>query len=180
MLKGMSPGTAMVLLMAGPAINMASIMVVGKVLGKKTMGVYLMSIVMGAVAFALGIDYLLPREWFLDPLVASSACHHGGIPIFNWICVSVLGLLLLYALLKRYVIKKKDPVVATGSDMMVVHVEGMSCNHCRASVDNAIRNLKGVKDVEVDLPTGRAVVHGKVDMKAIRKAVESIGFKLKE
>lgn len=180
MLKGMSPGIAMVLLMAGPAINVASIMVVGKVLGKKTMFVYLMSIILGAIAFALGIDYLLPREWFLNPLVVSSTCCNGGIPIFNWICVSVLGLLLLYALLKRYVIKKKDPKVADGSDILLVHVEGMSCNHCRASVDNAIRKLRGVKDVEVDLPTGRAVVHGKVSVKDIRKAVESIGFKLKE
>ena len=178
MMKGLSPGTALVLLMAGPAVNVASIMVVGKVLGKKTMCVYLLSIIMGAIAFSLGIDYLLPREWF-DSLVVSHACHHGAIPIFNWICVSVLGLLLLYALLKRYVIKKKDPTT-TAPDELLVHVEGMSCNHCKASVDNAIRKLKGVKDVEVDLPTGRAVIHGKTTVEAVRKAVEGIGFKLKE
>ncbi len=35
MMKGMSPGTALVLLMAGPAANIASMMVIGKVLGKK-------------------------------------------------------------------------------------------------------------------------------------------------
>ena len=37
MLKGLSPGAALVLLMAGPAVNFASMLVVGKVLGKKTL-----------------------------------------------------------------------------------------------------------------------------------------------
>ena len=37
MMKGLSPGTALVLLMAGPAVNAASMLVVGKVLGKRTL-----------------------------------------------------------------------------------------------------------------------------------------------
>ena len=37
MMKGLSPGTALVLLMAGPAVNAASMMVVGKVLGRRTL-----------------------------------------------------------------------------------------------------------------------------------------------
>ena len=61
MLKGLTPGAALVLLMAGPACNAASILVVGKVLGKRTMLIYLFSIVMGAIVFGFGIDHLLPR-----------------------------------------------------------------------------------------------------------------------
>ncbi len=64
MLKGLSPGAAFVLLMAGPATNMAAILVIGKVLGRKTLLLYLLSIIVGAMTFGLGIDYLLPREWF--------------------------------------------------------------------------------------------------------------------
>lgn len=36
MMKGLSPGTALVLLMAGPAVNAASMLVVGKVLGRRS------------------------------------------------------------------------------------------------------------------------------------------------
>ena len=41
MMKGMSSGTALVLLMAGPGANIVSMMVIGKVLGKKTFIIYL-------------------------------------------------------------------------------------------------------------------------------------------
>ena len=44
MLKGMSPGAALVLLMAGPATNMAAILVIRKVMGAKTLITYLAAI----------------------------------------------------------------------------------------------------------------------------------------
>ena len=64
MLKGLSPGAALVLLMAGPATNMATILVVNKVLGRKTLTTYLVTIITGAIGFGLLIDYALPAEWF--------------------------------------------------------------------------------------------------------------------
>ena len=73
---------------------------------------------------------------------------------------------------------KKDSAEAEGQ--MMVHIEGMSCNHCRENVEKTIKGLKGVSAVEVDLPTGVAIIHGNVDIKAVRKAVEGIGFKLKD
>ena len=61
MLKGITPGAALVLLMAGPASNMASILVIRKVLGRKTLWLYLLSITLGAFAFGLGVrDFLIP------------------------------------------------------------------------------------------------------------------------
>ena len=180
MMKGLSPGTALVLLMAGPAVNVASILVVNKVLGRKTMLVYIASIVCGAILFALGIDFFLPREWFLDPLKVSGVCTHSSISIFNWVCSGLLALLLLNALVRRYLIKQEEPVESAPEEsVLIVHVEGMSCNHCRANVEKVIAALEGAEEVEVDLPTGRAVVHGKVEKEDVRKAVESIGFKLK-
>ncbi|RAZ17281.1 heavy metal-associated domain-containing protein, partial [Klebsiella oxytoca] len=55
MLKGLSPGAAFVLLMAGPAANFASIIIVSKSLGKKTAAIYLGTIVIGAIAIGLCI-----------------------------------------------------------------------------------------------------------------------------
>ena len=102
MLKGMTPGAALVLLMAGPAVNVASILVIRKVLGGRTLWLYLAAIVGGALAFALGIDYLLPREWFTSALTAISAPCHTHTPWFNILCTIILTLLLIYALLRRY------------------------------------------------------------------------------
>ena len=180
MMKGFSPGTALVLLMAGPAVNMASILVVNKVLGRKTMLVYIASIVCGAILFALGIDYLAP-DLFLNSLSMGEVCSHGEVSLFNWITSGILILLLLNALVRRYIVKQEKPVeVAPEENVLVVYVEGMSCNHCRANVEKVISAIEGAEQVEVDLPTGRAVVHGSVNKESVRAAVESIGFNLKD
>ena len=55
-------------------------------------------------------------------------------------------------------------------------VTGMTCNHCRASVEKAIRRVPGVTDVDVDLPTGVAYVVGAHDADALLAAVSAIGF----
>lgn len=95
MMKGLTPGAALVLLMAGPACNMASILVINKVLGRKVLVKYLAAITVGAVVSGVGIDYLLPREWFTANLISTDACCHEEAGWFAWTCTGVLILLLL-------------------------------------------------------------------------------------
>ena len=47
--KGMSPGTALVFLLSGPATNIATIVVIGKTLGKKATAIYLGSIALCSI-----------------------------------------------------------------------------------------------------------------------------------
>lgn len=101
-MKGLSPGAALVLLMAGPAVNVASMLVIGKVMGRKSLLLYLLSIITGAILFGLGIDYLLPREWFLEPLSAIGSCDHESTSFFHIGCTIALAILLLNALFRRY------------------------------------------------------------------------------
>jgi len=103
MMKGLTPGAGLVLLMAGPASNVASMLLVGKMLGKRTQLIYLLTIVAGAIFFGLGIDYLLPREWFTANLVAQETCCEEP-SLFSWICTGALALMLFNAL----VLKKHD------------------------------------------------------------------------
>lgn len=62
MLKGLSPGTALVLLMAGPAANFASFTLIAREMGRRTAFIYLAWIIAGAIGFGLMIDYLLPSQ----------------------------------------------------------------------------------------------------------------------
>jgi uncharacterized membrane protein YraQ (UPF0718 family) len=55
-LKGVSPGAALVFLLAGPATNMASLTVLTGVLGKRATAIYLASIAVCAVLFGLVVD----------------------------------------------------------------------------------------------------------------------------
>lgn len=189
MMKGLSPGTALVLLMAGPAVNAASILVIHKVMGRRTLLLYLSSIVGGAVAFGLGIDYLLPREWFTSHLEAMRSCCHESPAYFHIGCTILLLILLANALIRRFVSKKECPCGADEDSCtchgdvalpqtVTLHVKGMSCNHCRTNVERAIGALPGVTSVSVDLPSATAVVTGNVAIEDIRQAVEAIGFEI--
>ena len=57
-LKGVSPGAALVFLLAGPATNMASLTVLTGVLGKRATAIYLASIAICAVLFGLIVDQI--------------------------------------------------------------------------------------------------------------------------
>ena len=186
MMKGLSPGTALVLLMAGPAVNAASILVISKVMGRRTMVLYLISIIAGAMGFGLGIDCLLPREWFITPLAHLHNCVHGP-SYFHIACTLLLLALLVNAFVRKYrhghscsCGHAHDASVceAEAADTLALTVKGMSCNHCKANVEKVIRSIPGVQEVEVDLASGRTVVHGIAHREAIAKAVESIGFSL--
>lgn len=55
----------------------------------------------------------------------------------------------------------------------------MSCNHCKNSVEKAIRGLENVENVEVVLGKKAAVVTGKPSDEDVKKAVEDLGFEFK-
>lgn len=171
-MKGLSPGTALVLLMAGPAANFASFTLISREMGRRTALIYLASIVAGAIGFGLLIDYVLPSSWFAIGHHVG-ACHHGqGLSLFPTICSVILCILLVYSLTKRFFIKTK-----TFENMTVKYVvKGMNCPHCQASVAKAISSVEGVTGVDVNLSTGVAEVEGAHDSAAVRKAVEAAGF----
>ncbi len=56
--KGMSPGVALVFLLAGPATNAAGMLMVGKFLGKRSVLIYLASIAVCAVIFGLLLNHI--------------------------------------------------------------------------------------------------------------------------
>lgn len=175
MLKGLTPGAALVLLMAGPACNAASILVVGKVLGKRTMLIYLVSIVLGAIVFGFGIDHLLPREWFNAPISHYAACHEEGVGLFSYLCTAFLLACLVRAFWPWK--QRHHHHHHAESACTIYRVEGMNCNHCAENVRKAIADVEGVEQVDVSLHEGTASVAGSAKEDKIMQAIESIGFK---
>ena len=176
MLKGITPGAALVMLMAGPASNMASILVIRKGLGRKTLWIYLLSITIGAIACGLLMDYCMPKEWFLSHIVQTQACCHETPAVFNIICSVVLFALLAYALIKRFIPTKNKTI---NMEKRTFKVDGMMCNHCRANVEKTLSGLEGVESVSVDLASGTAVVDGEVTDEAIINAITEAGYTAK-
>lgn len=59
-------------------------------------------------------------------------------------------------------------------------VSGMTCDHCAASVREEVGALPGVRQVDVDVPTGRVTVtsDGPLADADVRSAVEEAGYQL--
>ena len=91
LLKGLSPGAALVFLMAGPATNVATMTVIGNSMGRKALLIYLFSIIGGALFFGALVNEFLPASWFTGFSVMDH--EHGFLP--EWI--KTLSTILLLA-----------------------------------------------------------------------------------
>jgi hypothetical protein len=100
-MKGLSPGAALVFLLAGPATNITSLTVIARILGRKATAVYLATIVVFSVllgmatnAFykALGID---ASSWLTGDMTEAPG-------LFSIACGVVLSVLLLRAVVLRF------------------------------------------------------------------------------
>ena len=60
--------------------------------------------------------------------------------------------------------------------MATVKINGMSCQHCVASVTKAIEDVNGVSQVSVDLDKGEATYNGDVREQDVKDAIVKIGF----
>ena len=176
MLKGMSPGCALVLLMAGPAANLASMFVVNKAFGRKATIVYLLSIICGAMGFGVLVDYWPGlREVFVSSLPCHVMHHHMAVSWFNTVCSVALLAMIIVALgakyWKSYQIKRNKT-----TSMKEFKVKGMMCAHCKANVEKGLAALPGVEKVTVDLAKGTALVEGSVPDQLIIDCIEDLGY----
>lgn len=183
MLKGLTPGVGFVLLMAGPAANFASVMVLRKSLGRRATAVYVLSVVVTAILFGLLIDYILPAQWFALSGSPDATAHcHVEWPWFPTLCSTLLVALLIRAFIagaadRRRFRRASNNTSNTDTTMQKVYkVKGMACAHCKATVEKAVGAVAGVSCVAVDLPTGRVAVDGAYDPKAVAEAVSNAGF----
>ncbi len=172
-LKGLSPGTALVLLMAGPAANFASFTLISREMGRRSALIYLAAIVAGAIGFGLLIDYLLPASWFILPGAMPQAGAHCHLGMFPAICSAILVALLLYSYLRR--IFNKTSININNMTKKYI-IKGMNCPHCQATVAKTIGTVDGVTNVDVNLSAGRATVEGEHNAEALMAAVRAAGF----
>ena len=70
--------------------------------------------------------------------------------------------------------------MSTSTSTSTYTVTGMTCGHCVASVTEEISEIDGVRDVAVDLPSGRVTVTSEdvLDSAQVRAAVEEAGYRL--
>ena len=181
MMKGLSPGAALVMLMAGPAVNIASILVVRKSMGNRFTWIYLLTIVGFSIFFGTLINVFgINAIGMTEGCGMHSACCSSETvspSVFQIICSTLLVLFIIIALSMKFFDKFKKQEVVEGTT--VYTVEGMHCNHCKAAVEKSVGNLKGVTSCEATPAANTLVVTGTASADDVRKAVEKAGFEFK-
>ncbi len=170
---GLPPGAAMVFLMAGPATNVAAIGAIYRRFGGMTVSVYLATIVVGSILFALTFDWLL-----VATPIALPDYHEHGVPF--WSTGAALVLLALIAWFAFEDLRRlgsgKRAAQQDGSPELRIPVQGMNCNNCVMRLEKALRATRGIDSVLVTREPGEAVIRGGVDREQVLETIQSAGF----
>jgi uncharacterized membrane protein YraQ (UPF0718 family)/copper chaperone CopZ len=187
---GLSPGAALVFLISGPATNTAALTTLWKVLGRRTTVIYLITVVVCALATGLAVDAIvatgaLPASALVSSADAAAVAghheHEAATGAWWWFQqLSAIGLLAIvaYALWwpRRDAALEAPPMEGT---VVELRVRGMNCNGCVQSLTRALRDCTGVSQVDVRLDDGTARVAGSGMVgDQLRQAVQSLGFEL--
>ena len=172
MLKGISPGSALVFLMTGPATNAATIATIWKIMGKRFAAIYLAVIAGTALASGILLDSL-----FIFGSFSPGTLSHEMLP--DWLhTASAFAVLIMLAttLIRPSAKHLKEVAIPDNQERTELKIKGMTCSHCADTVQRSLQGLPGVASAKVSLSDGIAEVTGaNHDVSVIIKAVEETG-----
>ncbi len=182
--NGLPLGAALVFLMAGPATNVATVGTVYRAFGRQVTVVYLTTVIVGSVGFAM----------LFETLVGGAAlqvghAHEHGVPW--WGATSAILLVLMFgwfglqefrrwqrqAAVDRR-LKRASEASGDAGAAVEIAVGGMTCGNCAEAVESALLAAPGVEMAHVDLNRGSATVWGIAPLSALKTAVQSAGFQV--
>ena len=177
--QGITAGAVFVFLMAGPATNASSIAVIKNILGKKTLYYYVSLIAFTSVLFGVILDtFVIVKSIDHSNLVHD---HHvdGLLPIlFTVLFIGILANSYFHKDKNNISIDLERKSELTLSDQnLAFTVNGMTCSHCKESVESAILSFDTVREASIDLETGGVIISGiDLDGNAIKEKISSRGF----
>lgn len=97
-MKGMSPGVGLLILLAGPAINLSNILVLQKHLGRKAVIINLLAISIVAYALSYVVDGLYHILSWPIAFNIQQEVHEHGHHFFEAICAALMAILLIVSI----------------------------------------------------------------------------------
>ena len=176
--KGLDPGSALVFLMAGPATNVATISVIMKSLGRKTIFLYIATIFSSSIFFGTLINLFLDKNTI--PIMNQS--HHMHFDLISIVSAIALILICAYAIINNSFNKttSENAEASNSADLSFI-VKGMTCNHCKETVTEAINTCDGIQDFTINLESGQTFIYGNnLNKQQIITSINNVGFSIGE
>jgi len=173
--KGISPGAALVFLITGPATNIATITIMSKILGKKAVVIYIITVAIAAII----AGYILNILGLNLPMI--DIIRSGGkmeISLLQKISCIILFALLAFTISQRLAKRFGIGVKNLPSDLEI-EVKGMTCEHCAASLNTAIKKIDGILSLDINVDSGIIKINAETPhllYPLIEKAITNSGF----
>jgi copper chaperone CopZ len=167
--KGVLPGAALVLLIAGPATNTVTISFVYKRMGKKITVLYIVAIILVSVFFGLVFDMMVLKNGINLEFITA-----GGRFLPYWFKI-LAGVVLVIIFLNtkfdlgRFRMKEK-------SHLQRIIVPDMTCQHCKMKITEALQTIPEVKKVDINLNKKEVAVNNEASRKVIIAKIRKEGY----
>jgi hypothetical protein len=172
--KGVLPGAALALLIAGPATNSVTISFVYKRMGKRIAVIYLFSIIAVSVVTGLIFDLLWKSIGANIDLVSAGGVHlPDGIKYAAAVFMALIFLNSRFDLRKLLRIKN-IPVIS--KNLHTIKVPDMTCRHCKMKISTALSRMPGIQSVSIDLNAREAAVESALDRQVILDRIKQEGY----
>ena len=177
LMKGISPGAALVFLLTGPATNAVSFSAVTKIVGKKSTTIYMTSIALVSLALGYVLNLFSDSFGIMETIMHH---HHETIPSWLKITGSILMIMMfIWYYVKLYIVGRfmhKDKSIKI--DKIQLDVQGMTCMHCAGTVKKAVESVDGISDVEVILNDNRVEFHSDDPDKVsqVKEKIKAAGY----
>lgn len=177
--SGLPVSAALVLLIAGPATNIATITTMRTTLGNRETFIYVASIIVFSWIAALFFHA------FLDTGSFHTGHHHlQGLTFWSHLSGAALIAMLAFGYWKNShtgnPMPRNEDAEHRDPELATLTIQGMTCSHCRESAMAGLKSLPFASRVDVDLKSGRALIGGSnIDSETVSRKLESLGFTAK-
>ncbi len=184
--SGLPIAAALVLLIAGPATNIATITTMRKVLGGRSTLIYVAGVILTTwIAAAI-------YHFFLDngTLGTHALSHEMALPWWKHLGGGILLALLIFPHFRQKLTSSSkksccgagcceslEKTKNTSMSTITLSIKGMNCSHCENSVQNGLSSLPGIEVLSVDKNSCTAAIKTEAfDESAVSEKISSLGF----
>ena len=173
--KGISPGAALVFLITGPATNIATITIMSKVLGKKAVVIYVITVAVAAIIAGYIFNLLNLNLPIVDFIRSGGKME---ISLLQKISCIILFALMAFTILQRFAQRLGIGAKNMPGDLEI-KVQGMTCEHCAAAISRALKHIDGILTLDININSGIVKINAETPellYPLIEKVITDAGF----
>jgi copper chaperone len=118
-------------------------------------------------------------------IVHNHSEHNHGDMFLNHEAQLIIGIIFAVMILfsfyrkylRRYFNNQDNELLA--NDFQKIMIEGMTCNHCVATVTNTALKISGIEEIDVRLDENSAYIKGNFSFEEFKRQIQDVGYTVK-